>query len=44
LPVIVMAPLGFKIYYGQPNKGMVEVEVTEEKKHQAYDIISKFSY
>lgn len=32
LPVIAMAPLGTVVLYGQPDEGVVFVEVTEEKK------------
>ena len=42
LPVMLIAPLGFSIFYGQPNQGLVRVDVTEETKEEAYQIISKF--
>jgi cytidyltransferase-like protein len=42
LPVLLVAPLGFSIFYGQPNVGMVQVLVTEENKEKAYRIISQF--
>lgn len=42
LPVLLIAPLGFTIYYGQPNVGLVEVLVTEKNKEKAFDLISKF--
>ncbi len=42
LPVIICAPLGFKIYYGQPDEGLVEIKVTEEIKEKVYQLISKF--
>lgn len=32
LPVIAVAPLGTVVLYGQPDEGVVFVEVTEEKK------------
>ncbi|MDD2439227.1 MAG: DUF359 domain-containing protein [Methanosarcinaceae archaeon] len=32
LPVIALAPLGTVVLYGQPDEGVVFVEVTEEKK------------
>ncbi|AKB19509.1 hypothetical protein MSWHS_2646 [Methanosarcina sp. WWM596] len=34
LPVILMAPLGSVVLYGQPDEGVVFVEVTEEKKEE----------
>lgn len=36
LPVLLIAPLGFSIFYGQPNEGLVRVNVTEENKEKAY--------
>lgn len=42
LPVLLIAPLGFVIFYGQPNVGLVRVEVTEENKEKAFDLVSKF--
>lgn len=42
LPLILASPLGTGIYYGQPNKGMVKTEVSEESKNEAYGIVSKF--
>jgi len=42
LPVILFAPYGFKVYYGQPGKGVVEVAVDLESKKKARDIIAEF--
>lgn len=42
LPVLLMAPLGYQIFYGQPNEGLVKVEVTEEKKKAAYELFLLF--
>ncbi len=42
LPLILASPLGTSIYYGQPNKGIVGIDVSEECKNEAYDIVSKF--
>lgn len=39
LPCILSAPLGWKIAYGQPHQGVVILEVTEELKDLAYDLI-----
>ena len=44
LPALLVSPLGFVIFYGQPDEGLVEVKVTEENKGKAYDLVSKFSY
>ena len=44
LPALLAAPLGFVVYYGQPNEGLVEVPVTEENKEKAYDLVNKFEY
>lgn len=42
LPAVLAGPLGFTIYYGQPDQGLVEVIVTEEKKKEAKDLADKF--
>jgi cytidyltransferase-like protein len=43
LSVLLIAPLGFSIFYGQPNEGLVNVPVTEENKEKAYQLASKFT-
>ena len=35
--LVLILPLGAKIYYGQPGEGMVELAVTEEKKQVFYE-------
>lgn len=42
LPLILCAPLNFHVYYGQPDKGVVEILVTERTKKKAYKLASKF--
>lgn len=54
LPVLLIAPLGFTIFYGQPariamqsiagrpNVGLVRIEVTEENKEKAYQLTDSF--
>ncbi len=54
LPVLLIAPLGYSVFYGQPamlslarragqpNEGLVRVEVTEENKEKAYRLAEKF--
>lgn len=42
LPLILAAPLGTAIYYGQPNEGLVGVLVSEELKEKVYKLASKF--
>lgn len=37
--LVLQLPLGSHIYYGQPNRGMVEVPVTEKLKHQFRSIL-----
>jgi len=44
LPVLLVSPLGFSVFYGQPNVGMVKIEVTEENKEKAYEITEKLEY
>ncbi len=40
LPIILCAPLESLVFYGQPNKGIVIVRVTEEMKHHVLDLLS----
>ncbi len=42
LPVILAAPLNYNIFYGQPHKGVVHINVTEEVKDLAYSLTSSF--
>ncbi|MDQ3882644.1 MAG: GTP-dependent dephospho-CoA kinase family protein [Thermoproteota archaeon] len=41
LPLFIMAPKGSAVLYGQPLQGIVLVNVTDEKKNQAKDIMDK---
>jgi uncharacterized protein (UPF0218 family) len=41
LPVILLAPLGSVVLYGQPDEGVVFVEVTEEKKGEIRTLFEK---
>jgi uncharacterized protein (UPF0218 family) len=41
LPVILMAPLGAVVLYGQPDEGVVFVKVTEEKKEEIRVLFEK---
>ncbi|MBT3250017.1 MAG: pantetheine-phosphate adenylyltransferase [Candidatus Pacebacteria bacterium] len=38
--LMLSLPLGSKIYYGQPNQGLIEMTVTEEKKEQFFEILN----
>jgi len=42
LAAVCAAPLGTRVFYGQPAEGIVDVLVTEEKKAEAKEIISRF--
>lgn len=44
LPVMLLAPLGYTVYYGQPDEGLVEVLVTEENKEKVFELVNKFDY
>lgn len=44
LPAMLLAPLGFSVYYGQPNEGLVEVLVTEGNKEKVFELVNKFDY
>jgi uncharacterized protein (UPF0218 family) len=41
LPVILLAPLGSVVLYGQPDEGVVFVRVTEEKKEEIRTLFEK---
>lgn len=43
LPMILLAPLGSLVLYGQFDTGVIIVEVTEEKKQEIADILSQFT-
>lgn len=38
--LVLLLPLHSLIYYGQPNRGMVEIRVTEEVKDKFYKVLS----
>lgn len=42
LPAVAYGPVGAVVYYGQPDKGLVEVLVTEESKQKAVELLKKF--
>lgn len=43
IPVLLLSPLGFHVFYGQPKgQGIVHIEVTEEKKEEAYGLVEQF--
>jgi len=44
LPATLLAPLGSLVLYGMPNKGVVVVEVNEEKKEEVSRLLKKLSY
>lgn len=41
--LVILAPLGSLIYYGQPDLGMVCMQVTEELKEKFFDVLSENS-
>lgn len=43
LAVLLTAPLGYTIFYGQPNQGLVKVVVNEENKEKVYNLLEKFT-
>ncbi|MBI2074872.1 MAG: pantetheine-phosphate adenylyltransferase [Candidatus Levybacteria bacterium] len=43
LPFLLFAPLGFTIFYGQPDKGVVKVDVAKNTRDTASYLISRFS-
>lgn len=42
LPMVLTAPLQAAIYYGQPNEGLVKIEVSEEIKKIVYGLVNRF--
>ena len=42
LPAVVMAELGTSVVYGQPDEGMVLVDVTPEAKAEMRDLLGRF--
>ena len=44
LPLAILAPLNFQIYYGQPGKGIIKVVVNESVKKSAYSLLSQFNF
>lgn len=43
IPFVILAPLGFKILYGQPKKGLTMVDVSEKNKLKACQILKSFN-
>ena len=41
LPLMVMMPIGSVIIYGQPNEGLVMIQLTEEKRRWAKSFMEK---
>lgn len=42
LPAILVFPLGYQVFYGQPGKGMVQVSITEEIKNKTLFLLEQF--
>lgn len=42
LPVLIEAPVGFTVFYGQPHVGLVKVIITEEIKKKAQELLERF--
>ncbi len=42
LPAVAWAPLNSIVYYGQPDKGLVEVVINPDKQKQARELLSRF--
>lgn len=42
LPLMLAAPLGSVIFYGQPEEGVVKVEISKKTKGMAYDLVGQF--
>lgn len=42
IPCVLLIPLGYKIFYGQPRSGVIYLEVTEQIKKRLYQILTAF--
>lgn len=42
LPSILLVPLGWKIFYGQPGEGIVAIDIAEATKEMAYSLLEEF--
>lgn len=42
IPCVLLLPLGYKIFYGQPHSGVIYLEVTEHIKERLYQILTAF--
>ncbi|MBM3212057.1 DUF359 domain-containing protein, partial [Candidatus Poribacteria bacterium] len=42
VPAILLSPLGTVVLYGQPQQGIVVVEVSEEKKRQLLQLLDRY--
>ncbi len=42
LPAVLLLPLGTVVVYGQPNEGLVVIEITAEKRREFSDILKRF--
>jgi len=43
LAAVLLAPLGFHVWYGQQGVGAIDIHVTEKKKERVYNLIRRFS-
>jgi len=41
VPAMLMAPEGSAVLYGQPDQGVVLVQITESKKEEIRDLLTK---
>lgn len=42
IPLVLLLPLGWKLFYGQPKEGVVYVPITEEIKRKVYEFLLQF--
>jgi GTP-dependent dephospho-CoA kinase len=42
LPLVLAAPLGSVIFYGQPDEGVVKINISEKNKKITYGLVSQF--
>lgn len=44
IPLILLLPIGFSLFYGQPKQGIVLVRITEQIKYETYRLLKQFKH
>lgn len=43
IPLILLLPLGYKLFYGQPKEGVVYIDITEQIKMEVFTFLKQFT-